>query len=483
MMKRNLSVRCRARACCVVPALAAGLVLVLAASAAANVARPLGGMFSITPARHYVVARPPVQLSATRVANTTQDTLQVRVFSVLLSQLPSGAFTFEPSSQSLANAASVLGVSSSDFTLRPGESRYVSLLWHELPPHARIANLGVVYQATPQVADTPVRIVERLMGLDVLRLPGHYHLAGQLTGVHVAQLEPGTLGFALDMRNTGQAVAGPSRMELSIRNDHGIVMLQRTLPGDIVLPHATREFVLELKHQLPAGLYTVRAHAAFGASHRLEAASTFELGAPNQLTSSRLQLGPMAAQGTIAHSAQVSATLKNTGTATGHLAINLGLYRLMDGTPAGIAISRRHILSSSLAPGHSARLNYHLGRLRAGTYRLIASYQESDGARQTLVADFQAERKPTPYARLRSFCVQHAIMLPLLLLLVSVSIITLILRRCRQLKRALTTAERQLAQRHDPLSDTGAPAGSHDGDASAGLTHPVAISEAGAVGR
>src|ERR1700689_5268201 len=52
------------------------------------------GAFSITPARRYATASPPIRLQATRVANTTAATLQVQVFPVLLGQLPSGAFTF-----------------------------------------------------------------------------------------------------------------------------------------------------------------------------------------------------------------------------------------------------------------------------------------------------------------------------------------------------------------------------------------------------
>jgi hypothetical protein len=449
-VRHALRIAGRARSRYSVAGLAALLVLVGVGSAGATVARPVGGTFSITPARRYVVAVPPVHLAATRVANTTENTLRVRVFSVFLSQLPSGAFTFGPSSSSLLAASRVLRVGASHFTLRPGASREVSLLWRELPPHARIANLGVVYQATPEVGPNPVQIVERLMGLDILRLPGRYRSTGRLTGVHVTQLKTGVLGFVLDMRNTGQAVAGPSRMEVSVRGRHGRVVLRRTLAGDIVLPAATREFILELQHRLPVGLYTVRAHAAFGSSHRLEARATFTLGAPNQLISSRLALGPLTAQGSSGHSAQVTAILKNTGTAAGRMAIALSLYRLDDGIPVKSPAAVGNVVSDTIAPGKSRRLNYHLGHLHTGTYRLIASYEESDGAPRTLVADFQAQPKASLYAQLRRFCVQHAISLPFLLLLIGSTSFTLMLVQNRRLRNALVAAEGRLRGRGGP---------------------------------
>jgi hypothetical protein len=433
-----------------VAGLAAGLVLLGAGSAEATVARPVGGTFSITPAQRYVVAAPPVQLAATRVGNTTENTLRVRVFSVFLSQLPSGAFTFEPSSSSLLAATRVLRVSASHFTLRPGASREVSLLWRKLPPHARIANLGVVYQATPLVGPAPVQIVERLMGLDILRLPGRYRTTGRLTRIRVTQIRAGVLGFSLSMRNTGQAVAGPSRMELSVRDGSGTVVLRRTLAGDIVLPGATREFMLELKHRLPAGRYTVHAHAAFGSSHRLESGASFTLGAPNQLSAARLALGPLTAQGSAGASAQVTAMLENTGTSAGRMAIALSLYRLDEGIPAKSPAAVSDVVSDTLAPGKSRRLNYHLGHLHTGTYRLIASYQESDGAPRTLVADFQAQGEASLYARLRRFCVQHAISLPFLLLLIGLTSFTLMLVQNRRLGKALVAAEGQLRALRGP---------------------------------
>jgi hypothetical protein len=429
---------------CIPVALAvfAGLGLTAAQPAAASVAVPLGGTFSITPARRYIVARPPASLAPTTVANTTEGTLRVQIFPVLLGQALSGAFTFETSPSALAAARDVLGVGPTSFTLAPGASRRVGLRWRRLPFHARIANVGVVYQATPTGGAGAVRIVERLLGVDVLRLPGRYRRSGRLLGVHVAQIEPGALQVGLRVRNTGQAVAGPSRLVLTVRDRSGALLVNRSMEGDVVLPGATRTFVLDLGRRLPAGAYVARAHMAFGSSHEQGTAAPFELVGPDELAASRLALGPLVAQGSVGGSAEVSAALKNTGTAAGDTTVALDLYRLTGGIPGAHPIASRRLAIDSLAPRASRRLRSGLGRLRAGTYRLVASYEDSTGTPQTLVADFQAERPLGTIALLRGFSTEHALLIPALLLLLCIGSVTLLLVRERRLKHALAAAER-----------------------------------------
>ncbi len=94
----------------------------------------------------------------------------------------------------------------------------------------------------------------------------------------MAQVKPGVLALLASVRNTGEAVAGSSRLVLTVRDRNGALRLYRRLPSDIVLPQATRDFALDLTRRLPAGSYVLRAHMAFGSSHRLEAS------APGRLT-------------------------------------------------------------------------------------------------------------------------------------------------------------------------------------------------------
>jgi hypothetical protein len=401
---------------------------------------PVGGTFSVTPARRSVVARPFVSLAPSTLANTTQATLMVRVYPVLLSQLPSGAFAFDPTAPQLAAARRVLAVGPTRFTLPPGASRHVGLKWRGLPDHAREAAVGVVYQAVPIQQGSPVRVVERLLGVNILRLPGHYRQTGRASAIHVTQLKPGTLRFTVGVANTGQAVAGPSHLVLTVRKRSGALLLKRRLASDIVLPGVTRSFVLDLPHHLPLGAYVARAHVAFGSSHRLAVSSAFRLVGPNQLPTYSLQIGPLVAEGSVGSSAQVKAALSNTGTAAGSAKVQLDLYRLTDGASAQQPIATRRVAIGSLAPAQRRQLKSGLGHLRAGSYRLVASYEDADGVPQTLVADFKAHQPLGLIPRLRSISVEHALLIPALLLLALAGCVLLLLVRERQLKRALRPA-------------------------------------------
>ncbi|HEY3758636.1 MAG TPA: hypothetical protein VGL37_02660 [Solirubrobacteraceae bacterium] len=413
--------------------------------AAATVATPLGGAFSITPARRYIVAHPPLTLAPTGVANTTQVTLDVHVIPVLLSQLPSGAFSYELTPLALRAARGILSSDTSHFVLPPGASREVSLDWHDLPRRARTANLGVIYQAMPVARGTPVRIVEQLLGVDILRLPGHYRSSGQLTDLRVSQLKPRTLRLALDAHNSGQDLASPSRIALTIHDHTGRRVLARSLATDIVLPGATREFVLNLAHPLPAGSYTAIGHMAFGSSHDLATRTSFQLIAPNELPSSQMQLRLLTAQGAVSQGAQVAAQTKNTGSAPGTLDVALRLYRLNEGIPASRPIATRAFTTPPLAPGHTSQLREALGRgLHPGTYRLLADYHAIGGAPQTLIADFQAQQPLDLLAELRGISREHALLLPGLLILATSVLLTLVLARERQHRDALQAARRQI---------------------------------------
>jgi hypothetical protein len=417
--------------------------------ALAGVGTTVGGSFSITPARRYVVARPPVRLAPTRVANTTSSALLVRVVPVLLSQLPSGAFSFDASAPGLQATRPVLRVSPSAFEPAPGASREVSLRWLGLPSRSRAANVGVIYQAVPTLGSTPVRVVEQLLAVNILRLPGHYRRSGRLIGVHVTQFRPKVLRFALDARNTGQAVAGPSRMVLTVHDRTGARLLRRVLTGDIVLPGATREFTIDVKHPLPAGAYTAIGHLAFGSSHRLTARSSFQLAGPNELPTSQLQVGTLIAKGTVGKSAEVTATLRNTGTAAGTLGIALDLYRLQNGVPGPRPVATRRLITGSLGPGNSSRLQNGFGRLQRGTYRLAANYEAADGTPQTLVADFQAEQPLGLFTRLRDVSREHALLIPgllILLILLGGTLLVGMLIHARRLRRGLESAYQEIAE-------------------------------------
>jgi hypothetical protein len=407
------------------------------ATATADVATRVGGSFAISPARRTVVAQPPVELSSTTVANTTEAPLRVDVYPVLLAQIPSGAFTFDPSPAELARARRVLEADPSSFALAPNAVREVTLRWRALPHGARTAAVGVVYQGTPAPHGAPVQTVERLLGVDVLSLPGAHRSSGALTGLHVAQQAARVLRFTADVRNTGQAVAGPQRLELSIRDRGGAVRVHRGIATDIVLPGATRDFMVDIGQRLPAGRYTADALMQYGAARRESASLPFTLAAPSALTAPHLQVGPIAARGTVGAGAQITAILVNTGTAAAHPVIELRLFRVAAGAQQRSAVARQRIAPDALAPGAHRRLHISLGRLGRGTYVLSASYNDANGTPQTLVADFQAQPSVPPFTRVRQWLQQHPLLAPLLISGLGLGLIGVLLARIRRLERGV----------------------------------------------
>jgi hypothetical protein len=408
--------------------------------AIADMATRVGGSFSISPARRTVVARPPVELSSTTVANTTEAPLRVRVYPVLLAQAPSGAFTFDPSPAELARARRTLEAAPSSFALAPQAVRQVMLRWRSLPHGAHMAAAGVVYQATPAPDGAPVQTVERLLGVDVLSLPGAHRSSGALTGLHVAQRAPGVLQFTAGVHNTGQAVAAPRRLELSIRDRGGAVRVHRGIATDIVLPGATRDFTVELARRLPAGRYTADALMDYGSDRRRSATLPFTLAAPNALTAPHLQVGPIAARGMVGAGAQITATLANTGTAAAHPVIELRLFRVAAGAQQRSAVAHRRVAPGALAPGAHRRLQISLGRLGRGTYVLSASYDDANGTPQTLVADFQAQPPVPPFMRVRQWLQQHPLLAPLLISGLGLGLVGALLARIRRLERGMRTS-------------------------------------------
>jgi hypothetical protein len=413
------------------------------AAASATVATHLSGAFSITPARRSVVARPPVGLQGTRVGNTTDGTLRVHVVPVWLTQTLSGAFSFDSSRGGLESARRVLRAAPGSFRLAPSASREVSLAWRGLPRGSRQAVVGMLYEAVPSSGPDSVHLVERLLGVNVLRLPGHFLVRGAPASVGVLQAKARVLQFRLGVRNTGQAVAGPRRLTLTVDRQHGGRVLRQTVAGDIVLPGATRDFVLNVSRRLPAGSYAAHESIVFGPGHSVGRNIFFNLTGPNELPSPRLQVGPLVAHGTVGGQALLETPISNVGTAPSPpTSLELSLFRLIDGTPSARPIASRRVTLARLGSGQHGRIRASLGRLSRGTYSLLASYRDSTGTPQTYVADFAAQPHLGVLARLRRFLSGHLLIAPLAVLFLAMVLVVALLARQQRLARALAAAKR-----------------------------------------
>lgn len=397
------------------------------APAVASAATPVDGMFSITPARRYVVATPPVELAASTVANGTAAPLEVEAVPVLLRQTPSGAFAFSQRPQALDQARRILAVSPRRFLLAPRASRLVALRWRRLPPHARAANLGVVFEAVPPRGAGAVQVVERLLSVDLLRVPGHYRVAGAISRVHLDEAG-GTLSCAISVHNGGNVFAAPRGIELSVYDARGKRVLRRAVRPDVVLPGEQRAFAVSLPRSLPTGSYRAVAELRFG-HERSRRSVSFRLARGGRLPAADVRLGQLDAYGSAGGSARVSIVARNTGTLAGHADVELALYRLGDGSSAPLA--RATIRSGALRPGGRARLRGTLGSLRAGAYRLLATYRGAAGTPETLTADFSAVAAPGALARIATFSREHALAIPAVLLAIVALLLGLVLVRAR----------------------------------------------------
>lgn len=451
------------RGCSCAAALVAALVALLLATptpagaatstnGTAGAATPASGMFSITPARRYVVARPPVSLVPSSVSNGTESALEVEAVPVILGQDSSGAFDFGLGATEVRAAASLLRATPSHFRLQPGATQEVRLRWRRLSPGARTANIGVIYQAVPPSSAGRVRVVEQLLNVNLLRLPGRYRMSGALTRLDVTQEPHRVLRFGLDAKNTGQAFASPRRLYLRVYRDGRRVLSRRLTPG-VVLPEATREFVLDLRHQLPAGSYRAVASMSFGSSRRLRKHAYFRLSSPGELPSPDLRVGPLRAEGSAGGHAIVSAAVRNSGTAAGGTNIHLALYRLSGGAPSSAPVAAGHLTVTDLTPSRVTDLHGALGELDAGAYQLVATYESSERAPQKLVADFDATAGLSVFAQLTRFSRDHAVLIPLLLLLLALICMALavaLLLRQRKLTRSPAGAHRRILEAGPP---------------------------------
>jgi P pilus assembly chaperone PapD len=416
------------------------------------------GTFSITPSRRDLVGRPPLTLVPTRVSNTTQDSYDVRVFPVLLTQNLTGAFQFDESPRPLDAARRILSASPVRFRLAPGASRDVRVRWELLPLDARAAYIGVIFQGQRVLkSGQSVPVISRLLSVNFLRLPGHYHPKGAFTALRALQAAPRVLRLLPRVKNTGDVIASPRNARLAIHDASGHTVYKTSWKGDVVLPGAQRDFPVEVRRVLPAGRYTAQAVMSFGARRRAEISTAFTLVGPNRLPTPGVDVRDFAAHGDIGHVAHVSGHVLSTGTSPASLDLRLSLFRLTGGQASAKPIATRRARFSALAPKTRRDLDVDLGRsLAKGQYRVVASYTDATNAPHQLTSDFEATRHRGFFDRLHLFFDRHRLAIVLVIVAIVLGLLVfLLLRRQRRLEEELRDARAQREQDPPP----GAPSG------------------------
>jgi hypothetical protein len=393
--------------------------------AAAQTSDP--GLFSITPARRAVIARPPALLRSTRVSNTTRSRLLVTVFPVLLRQQLDGAFAFGSRPAQLRAARLIMGVGPRRFALDPGEQREVSLRWQLLARGTRAAYMGVVFQAVPRQRGRSVGVVSRLLSVNFLRLPGHYRSSGRFTGMGAEQLGARRLRLTPRVRNTGQRVDSPRRARLAIRNAAGRVVFRRRWAGDVVLPGAERQFAVDVPRRLPAGRYMATARMRFGSRHRARTSKSFELVAPGRLASPRVALRSLQARGTAGEEGHLTGRLRSVGTAAAATRVRIELYAFHHGVQASRPGITRSKSFAGLEPGSRRELDASLGRLRRGHYRARVTYGDRPGSSQVLFVDFSTTPSEGLAKSVEKFLQRHEVLLILIAALAALAAVTTVM--------------------------------------------------------
>jgi competence ComEA-like helix-hairpin-helix protein len=420
------------------------VLLVLASAAVAPAQTSTEGTFGISPARRDIVGRPPASLMPTHIVNTTRTPYRVHVFSALLGQDITGAFTFGETPRDLAEGTKVLSGSPTDFTLSPGQSSTVAIRWNLLPLGTRAAYVGLIFQGTPQTPGRSVSVISRLLSANFLRLPGRYHSYGIFTALHATQFAPQVLRFLPVVKNTGDVVANPTHGRFAIRDASGKDVFRTPWKGDVVLPGYQRQFPIDVKppHIIPAGSYTAVATMVFGANRHARITAPFTLVGPNTLPSPSLGITNLNGKGAIGDPAEITAQVASTGTAPVSVTLTIDLAPIVNGIPATTPVATKKVAYDALAPKSTRNLDEFLGKLSAGDWQATLSYTDPTGAPQRLVTDFQATKRLSFLDRIWRWVKDHRVLLIVLAALILLAaVIRYMLRRQRRLEAALRAAQ------------------------------------------
>lgn len=376
-------------------AAAAALVAGLASPVAHAQQPPNPGLFSVTPSRQILVGKPPRNLQTFVVSNTTKVPLNVKVFPVFLEQQLSGQMTFDQSRPALDAAARTIQVKDATFQMPPGSTRHVVATWIDRPSGAVAVNTGIVFQSAAAVTSRSVQTIQRLLTLDFLQLPGRYRSSGRFTLLRAEQGEHRTLNLIPRVENTGQVVQSPQNGKVVVRDASNRLVFKGHFIGDVVLPAHQRDFPVVMTKVLPKGDYKMSATATFGDSGKIHIRGAFTLVGPNELPTPRVALEDFHGDGTIGGDSEAAGTVHSVGSATAQTNVKVQLYRLIANPTAPLKpIDERKLSFKNLAPGVKRDLRIVYPHLRAGKYRLVATYRDTPVTVKQVEYDFSPQPKP-----------------------------------------------------------------------------------------
>jgi competence ComEA-like helix-hairpin-helix protein len=160
----------------------------------------------------------------------------------------------------------------------------------------------------------------------------------------------------------------------------------------------------------------------------------FRLAGPNQLPTRKLALRGGSASGEIGKPAKLGFRVANVGSAVSPVVTDVFLERLRTGRSSVIA-GRRHIAYGTIAIGATKRYVAQLGKVDAGSYRVIVRLSDGKTFFDQLIAGFTAKRHKGFLGRFGGWLGDHIAViiaaLSLLGLLAALFLLLLMRRRLR----------------------------------------------------
>lgn len=385
--------------------------------------RPEGAL-GMTPARRDITGRPPLAISPTVVRNTIQGPVRLRIYPALLRQALDGSFDIRDDAAALAAARRFYRLGEERATLAPGAELAVAERWLDLPPGLRGVGIGFVVEGTPRTGPgQPLQSVTRLVGLRLVKLPGNRGVRGRFSGLRGEQIAGPQLRFFSRVKNEGRVFAAPSRTRLLIRDASGRLVLRKRWETGIVLEDAEREYPVDVRKRLPAGVYEVTSEMTFGGKRR-RITERVRLVGVNELPTIRARLSEVRGSAVRGERARVVATIVNTGTADLRPVLDVALFPAARGDRAAepIARARRHV--ETVRPGRRLTVEVRpTGSLPAGDYQARVLLR-ADGRRLAREsANFTATQPRSLWDRLR------ALVIPIAAALVLLALVFLVVRR------------------------------------------------------
>jgi len=376
-----------------------------------------GGLLGVAPAREDAVGTPPVPLSATKVFNSTQTTYRVEIELSTLVQDRSGSLEASKYARDRVRAEKMLSITPDGFLIGPGEQRVIVSEWRRvIPQRARAAFIAFVVRAVPQVEQSDGIVIAptaRIIAARLLRIPSPDKARGRIVGFTARQAEERVLQFTTSVRNTGKVHAEPTDASFRILDSRRREVFRSRLPDGVVLPRFVRDFPITVRKRLPAGDYRAVTRLTFGRS-KLTRSRRFTLTGPNLLPTRELEITALEASGEEKGPAKAVATVENTGTADAPIVLKAELLRVVDGLPDAKPLATKTVERDGSQPGSVQQIEFELGELGSGTFRVLAAVGDGRRRYNKFAADFVSDAHRSLPTRAKDLVVDNGAVLAII---------------------------------------------------------------------